>query len=96
MPGKKLPSQHRLATSAQLWVLNRAGRLKLVQDDELDPIRSAEADGAIKRSMGAASESLRATRATHRTAIARGEDLEDAGGNADGDGALARGLEGAG
>lgn len=39
-----------MATKGQLWVLNRAGRLKLVPE-ELDPIGNAEADRAIKRSM---------------------------------------------
>jgi hypothetical protein len=33
-------------------VLNRAGKIKLVEDEELEPLSNSDADLAIKRSMG--------------------------------------------
>lgn len=52
MAGRKsLPRHLRLATGPQLWALNRAAKLKLVEDEELSPVSNADADGAIRRSM---------------------------------------------
>jgi hypothetical protein len=52
MAGKHLPPREvRLATGAQLYVLNRAGKLRLVLEEELEPVLNGEADAAIKRSM---------------------------------------------
>ncbi len=50
----KTPRHSRIATKGQLFVLNRAGRLKLVEDEDLPPIWNSEADAAIKRSMAQA------------------------------------------
>ena len=47
---KRLPRKARLASGKQLFVLNRAGHLHL-GDEELEPISSAEADAAIRRSI---------------------------------------------
>ena len=52
MAGRKsLPRNLRRATPAQLWCLNRAAKLKLVEDEELEPVSNAQADAAIRRSM---------------------------------------------
>lgn len=61
MSGKRLPRALRLATPAQLWTLNRAGRIVLLGDDEPDVelkarVSSAQADGGIKASMRRAAE----------------------------------------
>jgi hypothetical protein len=53
MAGKRaLPRELRLATGPQLYALNRAGRLKLSLDEDLEPVSNAQADEAIKHSMG--------------------------------------------
>jgi hypothetical protein len=50
--GKRaLPRELRLATGPQLYALNQARRLKLVLDEEVEPVSNAQADEAIKRSM---------------------------------------------
>ena len=49
---KRLPRKDRLASGNQLYVLNRAGHLHVV-DENLEPISSAEADVAIKAGMEA-------------------------------------------
>lgn len=57
MTGKRsLPRKLRPATGPQLFVLNRAGRIRLVEDEEREPISNAEADEAIRRSMRLAAE----------------------------------------
>lgn len=60
MSGKRLPRALRLATPAQLWTLNRAGRIVLLGDDEPDELKarvsSAQADRGIKASMRRAAE----------------------------------------
>ncbi len=48
---RQVARETRLATPRQLWALNRAGRLKLDEDDELEPLTNAQADQAIKQSM---------------------------------------------
>ena len=56
MTGRNVTRSFRLATPAQLWVLNRAGRLLIIADDiaELEPIDNASANAAIQRSMARA------------------------------------------
>lgn len=53
MAGKRSVSRElRLATPRQLWALNRASKLKLVENEKLEPVSNSRADAAIKRSMG--------------------------------------------
>lgn len=53
MADDRLP-ENALASARQLWVLNRAGRIRLV-NEELEPVSKTEADSAIRRSLAEAS-----------------------------------------
>jgi hypothetical protein len=56
MASRNVTRSVRLATPAQLWVLNRAGRLLILADDasESEPINNADANAAIQSSMARA------------------------------------------